>query len=90
MQRSLAKPLKVPKIKLEIDGATFDFTIDTGAKLSYADHDLVNSTPSVGKMNDYLPLIGQFVADTYSKDFKENDLCLKGYFGTLLQPYNLS
>ena len=81
--------MKVPKIKLEIDGGTFDFIIDTGAKLSYADHDLVNGTPTVGKVNDYHPLIGQFVVDTYSKDFKVGDLSIKGLFGTLpptLQP----
>ena len=81
--------MKVPKIKLEINGATFDFIIDTSAKLSYADHDLVSGTPTSRKMNDHHPLIGQFDVDTYSKYFKVNDLSVKGLFGTqppTLQP----
>lgn len=74
--------LGVPIINLNIEGKTRRIFFDTGAKISYISEDLL-VRKSIGKMDDFHPLIGKYQTSIYHVNVKINEQAHQLTFGTL-------
>ncbi len=58
----------IPIVEAEISGVSRRMFFDTGAKLSYLQHDSVSTFPSRGVVTDFYPGFGRFETETYAVD----------------------
>lgn len=55
----------VPIVTAQILGSSCRMMFDTGAKISYFQHDLLASFPPLGNVKDFYPGFGEFETPTY-------------------------
>lgn len=55
----------IPIVPVEINGTHYRMFFDTGAQVSYLQHESLNDFPSVGTVTDFFPGVGQFETTTH-------------------------
>ena len=58
----------IPIVEAEISGVSRRMFFDTGAQLSYLQHDSVTTFPNQGVVADFYPGFGRFETETYAVD----------------------
>ena len=78
----------VPVVTISVNGHDVKAFVDTGAKISYLNPDLLAGLPVEETVHDFYPGVGEFDVDVSSASCVLNGLLLKARFGrlpTLLQ-----
>jgi hypothetical protein len=58
----------IPIVRADIRGIGYRMFLDTGAQISYFQHDSLASFPTAGLVTDFYPGFGQFQTETYHVD----------------------
>jgi len=58
----------IPIVTVRIGGADFQMFFDTGAQISYFQHESLADYPSAGVIDDFYPGVGQFQTETHNVD----------------------
>lgn len=58
----------IPIVSVRIRDADYPMFLDTGAQVSYFQHDSLRSFPAAGSVTDFYPGIGQFETETHALD----------------------
>ncbi len=58
----------IPIVSARISGIDYRMFFDTGAQISYFQHDTLASFPSAGRASDFYPGVGQFETETHNVD----------------------
>jgi hypothetical protein len=64
----LEEVMGIPAVSVRIGDAYYRMFLDTGAPISYFQHDSLPEFPAAGRVTDFYPGIGQFETDTYTVD----------------------
>jgi len=56
----------IPLVSAHIRGVDYRMFLDTGAQISYFQHDSLASFPAAGRVSDFYPGVGQFETETHS------------------------
>jgi len=56
----------IPIVTVRIGGADYRMFFDTGAQISYFQHDSIVDYPSAGAINDFYPGVGKFQTETHN------------------------
>lgn len=61
--------MSVPIIKVKIAGVNYKMFFDTGSHICYLQNECVTRFPEMGQVQDFLPMMGEFVTNTYNVKF---------------------
>lgn len=68
-QHALEDFMSIPIIKVKIAGVKYKMFFDTGSHICYLQNECVTRFPDLGQVQDFLPMIGEFVTNTYNVKF---------------------
>lgn len=92
---ALEQFMEVPVVSVRIGKKDYRMFFDTGAQVSFFQHDSLVDYAPAGKITDFYPGFGQFETETYHVDIELGDLqqtlrcgALPGILGTLLMAAN--
>lgn len=80
----------VPVLEIESDEGTHSMFFDTGAQISYFQHEALGRYEAAGELLDFFPGMGEFTTDTYIVPFRLGPLALEFRCGRLPQLLGLS
>ena len=58
----------IPIVSTRIRGIDYRMFLDTGAQISYFQHDSLQSFPAAGLVTDFYPGVGEFHTETHNVD----------------------
>lgn len=73
----------IPVVSISVNGRDVKAFVDTGAKISYLNPDLLAGLPVEETVHDFYPGVGEFDVDVSSASCVLNGLPLKARFGRL-------
>lgn len=73
----------IPTINMTVDGGSYTFILDTGAKISYIESNITHCDTPIATLNDFNPLLGDFTTPIYAKDVKIGTKTFTCQFGNL-------
>lgn len=68
-QHPLEDFMSIPIIKVKIAGVKYKMFFDTGSHICYLQNECVTRFPDLGQEQDFLPMMGEFVTNTYNVKF---------------------
>jgi hypothetical protein len=68
-QHALEDFMSIPIIKVKIAGVKYKMFFDTGSHICYLQNECVTRFPDLGQEHDFLPMMGEFVTNTYNVKF---------------------
>ena len=60
----------IPIVGVAIRGVAYRMFLDTGAQVSYFQHETLTSFPAIGRVTDFYPGFGKFETETYAVDLR--------------------
>lgn len=80
----------IPIVSVRIRDTDYPMFLDTGAQVSYFQHDSLRSFPAAGSATDFYPGIGQFETETHALDVTLGGEKFKLRCGTLPQALDVT
>jgi hypothetical protein len=80
---SLENLMGLPVVTAQIEGRPYRMVFDTGAQISYFQHQSLREFPQEGKMTDFYPGFGQFETDIHIVEAEVGGLAFTLRCGTL-------
>lgn len=68
-QHALEDFMSIPIIKVKVAGVKYKMFFDTGSHICYLQNECVARFPELGQEQDFLPMMGEFVTNTYNVKF---------------------
>lgn len=70
-------------VNVELGGQSLKMAVDTGAPLSYVDNFVTDGLDACGEKEDFNPIVGRYVTQTYELEGKIGGKEFKGMYGNL-------
>ena len=82
---SIEQLLGIPIVSAHIGNTDYKMFFDTGAQISYFQHQSLTTYPRAGTIDDFYPGFGEFQTETYIVDLKLGEINFDLRCGTLPQ-----
>lgn len=73
----------IPKLEVTVNDTVLPMFLDTGAQVSYLKKEFLNSSPSLGQVEDFYPGLGTFQTSLHKVDIELNNRSISVRTGSL-------